>query len=114
MPPRKDTHRTGTESERAAVVWAEIRGVLEQERERIRDEIRTYPPPIPACDAQFNDLLERREQVTCALARMDEIAGAPLSLTVCREFLDELVASSDLIRREDEARFRSYLGVGPS
>ncbi len=27
-------------------------------------EIRAYPPPIPACDAQFNFLLEKRRRLS--------------------------------------------------
>jgi hypothetical protein len=37
------------------------------ERARIVAEIRAYPPPIPACDAQFNWLLERRAEIERAL-----------------------------------------------
>ncbi|MEZ4715595.1 MAG: hypothetical protein R2851_05830 [Caldilineaceae bacterium] len=35
---------------------------------RIRREISAYPPPIPACDAQFNYLLEQRNQVAQELS----------------------------------------------
>lgn len=37
---------------------------LEKESQRIRTEIHTYPPPIPACDAQFNYLIEQRARAT--------------------------------------------------
>ena len=47
------------------------RGSLERERERLREEIETYPPPIPACDAQFNHLLEERVRVARELAALD-------------------------------------------
>lgn len=42
---------------------------LEAERDRILEEIRAYPPPIPACDEHFNHLLERRDQIEQELAR---------------------------------------------
>ena len=35
-------------------VWNRIRDYLENERHRIYEEIKNYPTPIPACDAQFN------------------------------------------------------------
>ena len=40
---------------------------------RVRAEIRDYPAPIPACDAQFNFLLEEREALTSELSRIREL-----------------------------------------
>ncbi len=51
--------------------WNALRARLEHAQEAVAKEIRTYPPPIPACDAQFNRLLERREALSEALARLD-------------------------------------------
>jgi len=51
--------------------WDALRARLEHMQEAVAKEIRTYPPPIPACDAQFNRLLERREALSEALARLD-------------------------------------------
>ena len=56
-------------------LWTMIHQRLENEMHRVRDEIRNYPAPIPACDAQFNYLLEEREtlssesRTTCPLVR---------------------------------------------
>ncbi len=51
--------------------WDALRARLERMREAVAAEIRAYPPPIPACDAQFDHLLERREALSEALARLD-------------------------------------------
>ncbi len=51
--------------------WDALRARLEHMQEAVAAEIRAYPPPIPACDAQFNHLLERREALSEALARLD-------------------------------------------
>ena len=40
-----------------------VRARLEAEKRRLDDEIRSYPTPIPRCDAQFNHLYERRQQI---------------------------------------------------
>ena len=48
--------------------WGKIRTALEQERRGISAEIGSYPSPIPACDEQFNYLLERRDRISRALA----------------------------------------------
>ncbi len=51
--------------------WDALRARLEHMQEAVAAEIRAYPPPIPACDAQFDHLLERREALSEALARLD-------------------------------------------
>ncbi len=51
--------------------WDALRARLEHMQEAVAAEIRTYPPPIPACDAQYNHLLARREALSAALARLD-------------------------------------------
>jgi len=41
-------------------------------RNRLNEEIRNYPTPIPRCDAQFNHLYERREGI---VRDLDEVAA---------------------------------------
>jgi hypothetical protein len=61
-------------------VWIRIQQHLEDEMRRVREEIRTYPAPIPACDAQYNFLLEEREALTSELYRLRELmTGEPSS-----------------------------------
>ena len=43
---------------------------LEQRLESIRQEIGSYPAPIPACDLQFNTLLVERDQAAGELRRL--------------------------------------------
>jgi hypothetical protein len=93
------------------LVWREIRTALEEEQKRIFQEIGSYPPPIPACDEQFNHLLEKRDRVSRELARLRRAASGPRSLTACREFIEE---SSGLIDAEAARRLRSQLrDAGP-
>ena len=40
-------------------------------RIRIHQEIAAYPAPIPACDAQFNFLLEKRRKLSEQLANIN-------------------------------------------
>ena len=63
-----------TESPTGEALWREIR-TLEGKKNLINDEIVNYPPPIPACDAQFNYLLEERARLTEELNRLRELAG---------------------------------------
>ena len=52
----------------------EIVGYLRDLRQRLTDEIRTYPTPIPRCDAQFNHLYEQLGRLSRDL---DAIEGKP-------------------------------------
>ena len=49
-----------------------LRSQLQAEKERIQQEISSYPTPIAGCDQQFNYLLERRTQIRRELARLLE------------------------------------------
>ncbi len=68
------------------------------------EEIRRYPPPIPACDAQFNRLLELRRSLPRELARLDR-AAADHTITIeefirsspCEAALSALPAEGDAL-----------------
>jgi hypothetical protein len=62
---------------RIASIWRLIQKHLEHERRRIAAEITAYPSPIPACDAQFNFLLEQRDQITDELRQVRAALAAP-------------------------------------
>jgi hypothetical protein len=51
--------------------WDALHARLGQLQETVAAEIRAYPAPIPACDAQYNHLLERRAALAAALASLD-------------------------------------------
>lgn len=51
--------------------WQEVKDRLEARRAALNEEIATYPAPIPACDAQFNHLLEQRARLNAELNRLD-------------------------------------------
>jgi hypothetical protein len=57
--------------------WAGLRRQLERLMGEVDAEIRAYPAPIPACDAQFNRLLELRRLLPEELARLDAAAESP-------------------------------------
>lgn len=51
-------------------VWDEVEAALIDVRASVYSEIRAYPKPITACDAQYNYLLEQRAEVGQLLARL--------------------------------------------
>ena len=51
--------------------WAALRARLVRLQKAVAAEIHAYPAPIPACDAQYDHLLERRAALAAARARLD-------------------------------------------
>jgi hypothetical protein len=74
----------------AVLLQSRIEGHLESERRRICAEIRDYPTPITACDAQFNHLLEQRASISQELALLREASqrsdGSGGSLELLSQF----------------------------
>ena len=90
-------------------ILARIHERLASELRRIREEIRRYPAPIPACDAQFNYLLESREALSAAIARLGELMSdgspdEPLAKGASIDaLLDASVGLGDTMRSEIRA-----------
>ena len=89
--------------------WAELRNLLEQERVRVQEEIASYPPPITACDAQFNHLLEQRTRVARELTRMANLDQTPSPEAERREFLEKGLADPDGLPEEAVIALRELL-----
>jgi hypothetical protein len=53
-----------------ASTTADSLAALEAHRQRLYDEIRSYPTPIAGCDQQFNYLLEEQARVIAELRRL--------------------------------------------
>ena len=93
-------------------LWQSIREQLAADMQRIVEEIRSYPPPIPACDAQFNYLLEERARVFQELGRVDALRQASQSTGDPVGVLDEFVLSSAFVQPELAQTIRSALANG--
>jgi hypothetical protein len=89
-------------------VWQRIRQSLADEKQRIVQEIRHYPPPIPACDVQFNSLLEERAIILQELAQVDGILKQRLAVEDHIRLLDEFMRSSDYVDDELAEKIRSF------
>lgn len=93
-------------------LWKAIRDHLEGLRKPVEDAIRAYPPPIPACDAQYNHLLEERDRIGRELKRLDalldERAGGD-ALAAAEGF----IGSSPCIDDKAAGRIRAAVN-GPS
>jgi len=87
----------------------EIESHLEMEKQRIFDEILHYPPPIPACDVQFNFLLIERAKITQELRQAHEIFAKDMSDFDCIQSIREFVDSCKYFDASLEAKFLSEL-----
>lgn len=89
---------TGTtmssQSEAAQSVWNRLRTELEQEKIRIYEQIGHYPPPIAACDQQFNYLLDKQTRILQALARLSEAENNSLAAADPLKSVDDFMHSS--------------------
>ena len=88
-------------------LWMVIHEYLDKEMRRVHDEIRNYPAPIPACDAQFNYLLEERDALSSELARvrehMNESGDTENALSSIDAFLNISNALGEAKKREIRA-----------
>ncbi len=83
-------------------VWEEIRTRLERRRDEILERIGSYPAPIPACDVDFNRLLEERARVFEELDRLKTLCLSEKSgrdHRVIGEFVDSSASLSEDDRR---------------
>jgi hypothetical protein len=80
---------------------------LEKVKVRVNQEIGNYPSPIPACDAQFNYLLEERSKVFVALKRVDNLLTKCQTETIEIETIEELIEMSSQIDDGMAARLRA-------
>ena len=83
-----------------------IAGHLRKLRERLSEEIRSYPTPIPRCDAQFNHLYEQLGR----LARdLDAIEGAASEHAAAQAFIASAPYTDDPSEHEFRSRIRAAL-----
>ncbi len=93
-----DSH---TERDMLEPIWTAIRGRLEKILGPINEQLRNYPPPIPACDVQYNHLIEERDRISRELGRLDAACRVSLARSDPIEAIDAFSASSTCI--DDEA-----------
>jgi hypothetical protein len=83
--------------------------LLEMQKSQIIEDIRNYPPPIPACDAQFNYLLEKRDRLTVDLNRLRKLHQDDEISERLVQGLLHFMANSTVIDRDTEQSFRLRL-----
>ena len=90
--------------------WQRIRQHLKDEKQRIFQEIRQYPPPIPACDVHFNTLLEERATILQESRQLAQIRQQNLTAEEQLQLLDAFMRSSYHVSAELEEEIRQEVG----
>ena len=102
MPSLETWQPTIRQTDDVKSVWNKVRTVLEHEKARIYEQIGGYPPPIAACDQQFNDLLEKQTKILRELARLKEAEAESLTAGDPSKVIYEFIRSSPYIDSETE------------
>ena len=85
----------------------EFKNQLEKVKIRVNKEIGNYPAPIPACDVQFNYLLEERSKISMALKHLHTLLTKCQTETIGIETIEELIKTSNQIDDGMAARLRA-------
>jgi hypothetical protein len=107
-----DRHAMNRRMEVVQSAWTGIRACLEREKQQVYEEIRTYPRPIPACDQQFNALLEERARLARELERLDAACAESLTRGDPFGLIEAFITSSGYIDADAARRIRSGLREG--
>ena len=85
----------------------EIRGTLSRAKMEIDREIRSYPTPIPRCDAQFNHLHEQRARLARELDRIGPPTRERPARSDCLATIVRFFASAPYTDEPEERELRS-------
>ncbi len=80
---------------------------LEKVKIRVNKKIGNYPPPIPACDVQFNYLPEERSNISMEIKRVDNLLTKCQTSIVDIETIEDLIKTSNQIDDDMAERLRT-------
>ncbi|HEY6720423.1 MAG TPA: hypothetical protein VI363_02195 [Burkholderiales bacterium] len=111
MPTLSSPHAIGRQEDLAALrsLWKFAVDDLHRRRLLLAGEIRSYPTPIPRCDAQFNHLYEQQARLARELDRVGALAEKNLGREDDIELIGRFVASVPYTDDAAERQLRSRL-----
>ena|SRR2546427_9295486 len=111
MTPTTSTHSTasGESSTTLTSLCLELRDYLQRTKRVTEDEIRTYPTPIPRCDAQFNYLYEHRARLSQQLEHANRVLEANASVGQLVDVIAAFVASTYNASSAEEQALKARL-----
>src|SRR5262245_32412611 len=105
----QDDRNLQTNSALVESVCRQIRSQLENEKQRIYEEIKQYPRPMPACDLQVNFLVEQRASIARELECLREVSGQGLQGSDALKLLAEFIGSSSHLDDVAKQKFTACL-----
>ena len=106
------TNMVNKNSSAGSLLLKELNSLIsyfEKQRIRINKEIGNYPAPIPACDAQFNYLLDERSRISAEVKRIDTLISKSRSGKMDPEFIEELGRLSNRIDKDTADRLKAVI-----
>jgi len=92
-------------------IAVELRDYLVRARASVDEEIRTYPTPIPRCDAQFNFVYEQRSRLTEFVNILNAVLDREDPESTLASVLAGFIASSPLSDGIEESDLRTRLAA---
>jgi hypothetical protein len=92
-------------------IAVELRDYLVHARASADEEIRTYPTPIPCCDAQFNFVYDQRSRLTEFINILNAALDREDPESTLESVLAEFIASSPLSDGIEERDLRARLAA---
>ena len=89
----------------------EIYDPLAIAQRRVDTEIRSYPTPIPRCDAQFNHLYDQRLRIARRLHAVEDALAAPVTDAALAGALAAWRDESPCTDGDDERDLRARLAA---
>ena len=82
-----------TEGHAPDPLWVALRDHLAALKARTMEQIQSYPPPIPACDLQFNHLIAERDTLSQELRSLEALRAETQDRDAARALAGFLRAS---------------------
>src|SRR4029453_2688990 len=83
---------TAADADRLSWLGTELRGFVLRTKRALDEEMRSYPTPIPRCDAQFNHAYEQRSRLAALLQRIGAATGGTGKARALLTAMDEVGA----------------------
>ncbi|HEY6721702.1 MAG TPA: hypothetical protein VI363_08705 [Burkholderiales bacterium] len=111
MPSLSSPRANGRQEDLATLssLWKLAVDDLHRIKRLLAVEIRSYPTPIPRCDAQFNHLYEQQARLARELYRVGTLAEKNLGREDYIELIGRFVASVPYTDDAAERQLRSRL-----
>jgi len=98
-----------TDPNRLPALAAALHDFVLRAKSSLDEEIRSYPTPIPRCDAQFNYAYEQRARLAAVLQRIDAAADADCDADLLLRAMAEFSALAATGETGEERALRTHI-----